>query len=372
MANNTVKIAFVLPAMTAGGAERVIITLMNNLDHKRYTPHLIAVTNKGNIEGWVKQNIPTHHLNKRNILTGIWPLYKKLKALKPDIVMTTMTHSNSMLLLLKPFFPETRFIVRESSLPKILVTQYGWKGWICKYAYKYLYPRADLVISPTNVITKEFDEVLKIKTHNHKVLFNPVDEEDIIQSLSLPDKPLNTSSNLVRFICVGRLSYEKGYDVLIDHLTEFCMSNGNDWQLEIIGTGSEHQALQNKIKENGLTEKIILKGYISPPWPHMAQADCLLLPSKWEGLPNVVLEALSCGTPVIAASTAGGIKEIKEKANDNAVLIAPDMDSFVSYMAKTRPASRNERSSMLPAEFKKENVIHQFSDMLDSLLDQAS
>ncbi len=378
MTNNTVKIAFVLPAMTAGGAERVIITLMNNIDQEKYEPHFIAISNKGNIEGWIKHAIPEHYLNKRNIFTGIWSLYKKLKDMKPDIVMTTMTHSNSVLLLLKPFFPKTRFIIRESSLPSVLVTKYGWKGRVCKYAYKYLYPSADLVLSPTHVITKEFEEVLKIRTHNHKVLFNPVDEEVLTQSLSKKEKPLEERPNeerpnVVRFISIGRLGYEKGYDILIDRLKEFDMAHNYDWQYAIIGAGKERGTLQDQIKRNGLDDKIILKGYISPPWPHLAQADCLLLPSRWEGLPNVALESLSCGTPVIASSSAGGIAEIKKGTDGNAVLIASDMDRFLSHMTSIQPiAPETQRESLLPEGFKRENVLHKFSDMLDGLLAQAS
>ncbi len=356
------RIVFVLPAITAGGAERVIITLLNNMDTEKYHVDFVTVSSRGNISGWVKNGIAEHHLNKRNIITGIWALKRKLSQLSPDIVMTTMTHSNGALLLLKPFFPSTKFIVRESSLPGIMVSRYGWKGFLCRLIYKYLYPKADLVLSPAKVIVKEFENVIGINVDNHKVLYNPVDTAAILGSLTKESDDYPDDGS-VRFVCLGRLGFEKGYDELLDGLKNFEMSNGRAWHLKIIGEGNQKDLLTQKIENNGLAANVELAGYANSPWNELASSDVLLLPSRWEGLPNVVLEALVCGRRVIALSRAGGVGEISDNNDD--VQIAENLDEFLHYMQQSCPVSK-ERGSVLPERFCAENVMSEFYSIIEN------
>lgn len=357
------KVLFMLPRLYPGGAERVLITLMNNLDREKYDICFTSLSGEGTIKHWIDNDIPIHVLNKKRVSTSLVALYKKMKELKPDTVVTTMIQANAGLLLLKPFFPKTKFIVRESSLPVKLIKEYGWKGKICKYVYKFLYPFADLVISPASAITHEFKHDLKIRTGNHKTLYNPVNEKRLQATLTAPlDFPSRAKTQ--RFICVGRLGFEKGYDRLIVALANYKPDNGYNWYLEIVGKGSETKKLSELIRKHGLQKNIKLAGYHNIPWPFMAAADCLLLPSRWEGMPNVALEALACGIPVIAHSDAGGISEISDMCENKSVMVSDSMDQFIGYMKGIKPESSKDLVSRLPEEFQLKNVMHEFEDFL--------
>lgn len=359
------KILFVLPRLYPGGAERVLITLMNNMDRQNYDVRFVCLSGEGTIRHWIDSDVTVSALYKKRVSSSIVALYKHIKKEKPDTVISTMVHCNAALLLLKPFFKNIRFVVRESSLPMALIKEYGWKGNVCSYIYKYLYPKADLVVSPATIITDEFRHDLKIFTGNHKILFNPVNESRLMNTISGFDVDEKQRLKTQHFICVGRLGYEKGYDRLIESLVSYNAPEGMDWRLDIVGKGAETKNLGELIRKHGLEKNIKLAGYNNAPWPLIAQADCLLLPSRWEGMPNVALEALACGTDVIGHTNAGGITEISKHAKDGEVRVAHDMDEFITLMKDVKPQIKSlPIQSKLPDVFKLKNVMDEFEKLV--------
>lgn len=355
--NPPLTIVFVLPALNAGGAERVLITLMNGLNRKKFKPILIVTSDDGPMSELVEEDIPVHMLGKsvKSCLPG---LYKKLKELKPAIVVSTMAHMNFAVLVLSPFFRKTKFIVREAITPSFFLNKYKTSGFLIKLAYKFLYPKAARVLSPARAIHDEFEK-LGIRTGNHQVLHNPVDVRHIRGMEYLPERD---HIGMVEFLCVGRLHPQKGYDRLITGLPSLEHEN---WHLTILGEGPEQKKLDAQIQKLGLDDHITLAGHTDEPWPYMAVADCLLLPSRWEGLPNVVLESLAAGTPVIATAESGGVQEIAEKTDNDAVTIVNNMRDFIEAMKKVQSKPVKEyRPSLLPASYAKASVIEEFSKIL--------
>lgn len=359
------KIVFVLPRLYPGGAERVLISLMNNLDRDRHQIAFISLTGEGTIRHWIDSDIPIYALQKKTVYGSLTALYKMLKELQPDTVVTTMIQTNLGLLLLKPFFPKMRFIIRESSMPSAMIREYGLKGRLCRYIYKYIYPRADVVICPAQGIIEEFRKDFRVDVSRYRVLYNPVNERQLHDTISTMDYDPALRGHKVHFVCVGRLGFEKGYDRLIEALVNFRMNNDLDWRLDIIGKGAETKKLGELIRSHGLQDRVVLAGYQNTPWPQIAQSDCLLLPSRWEGMPNVVLEALACGTPVIAHRDAGGVVEIAALAQDGDVKLASDMNEFTALMAQVSPSRPAlPVKSRLPEIFRLKNVIIKFEEML--------
>ncbi len=366
-AQEKIKAVFVLPAMTAGGAERVLITLANTLDNIEYTPTFVTVSDEGPMRPAIASNIPFHSLSSNRVSLSLPKLYFKLKELQPDIVISTMAHMNFIILILKPLFPKTRFIVREAITPSFIFNQHPRLAFLIKKAYQILYPLADRVISPAQIIIDEFKLDLGMSCKNHVLLHNPVDHDCI---RAQEDEPLQQGEERhegrVHFIAAGRLHYQKGFDQLLNALSD--MNPDYDWVLTILGEGPERQNLERLVKEKGLDGKIQLPGLSDNPWPHYAAADCFLMPSRWEGLPNVVLESLACGTPVIATKESGGIDEISRHASSGAVTVVAGMSNFINAMQKVRPkSSKVFGPSLLPDNFSRENVRLQFSEILGSI-----
>jgi glycosyltransferase involved in cell wall biosynthesis len=357
-----IKVLFLLPGLEAGGAERVTITLMNGLDRTRFRPILAVVDGSGPLRALIHPSILIYDLHCPRFAHALPRLFKTLRTVRPDIVFSTMAHMNFAVLLLKPLFPKARVIVREAIVPSYFKAHRHWR--LVRLAYRTLYRRADCVVSPAQAIQREFKTMLGLKLKRQALLYNPVDAEAIrggIESKPAPD-------GTVRFIAAGRLNHQKGFDRLLQALPS--LRHPQPWSLTILGEGAERATLEAMIRSLNLGDRVTLAGHSDRPWAAYAEADCLLLPSRSEGMPNVALEALACGTSVIATRESGGIEEIAAQAAPGAVTIADDMKAFTAAMAHIAPHSPETpfpSPSLLPEAFRRDRVLAAFEALLTGL-----
>ncbi len=348
------KIIFLLPELSAGGAERVMATLASTINKSKFDVHLIAMRD-GPVRGWLAPHVQVHILHAPSVAKGLPKLYQKLKELQPDVAISSIIHLNFALLLLKPFLKGVKVIVRESSMPGMLIRHYGWKGRLSRYLYQFLYPHADVVIDSIEAIKEEFQNDLGLPVHNHVRILNPVDTAHI---LSHVPSELPQGS---QFISVGRLTFEKGFDRLIEALAKADL----DYSLKIIGEGPERAKLEALIAKHNLVGKMELCGHKDNPWADVAAADCFLLSSYWEGTPNAALESLVCGTPVITTSDVAAAREIKSLCKGQGIEIAADIEGLIGLMSGVKPQNKKTAApSLLPEEFTLGRVIEKFEALL--------
>ena len=359
------KVLFILPALSTGGAERVLITLMNHLDRTAFTPELLTIRNEPPPDNLIAPDIAHHSLHASGVVRGLPHLFKALRRRRPDIVVTTMAYMNFALLALRPFFPQTSFIVREAITPSFLLKKYPKSAPLIRLAYRRLYARARCIVSPADTINEELAAITGLGRDRFVTLPNPVSFERIrAHAFSTEGAMLSHTDTCLTFVAAGRLGYQKGFDRLIEALAhaEFTQN----WHLTILGEGSARDKLQSRIDRLGLSNHIHMPGLYSNPWPAYANADAFILPSRYEGLPNVVLEALACGTPVIAMHEAGGIHEIASSCTANAVTICNDIHELVEKMTQTGPAihKNGNKNSLLSGHYATDRVTGDFQTIL--------
>ena len=355
-----VKVLFVLPSLSAGGAERVLITLMNGLDRERFQPSLLSVLDKGPLESLIDAQIPRKILGEEGVFRALPAIYRALKEENPAIVISTMAHMNFTLLLLRPLFPKTAFIVREAITPSFILDTHPVFAPLIKLAYKLLYGSASIVLSPSRIILDEFED-MGMRSPKFRLLYNPVRQEPIERSALLSKNDLSVAPDEILYVASGRLHHQKGFDRLVSALRNF---SGN-WKLLILGEGEQREELEHIIQQNDLQNRVILAGHKDMPWSYYKAADCFLLPSRWEGLPNVALESLACGTRVIAMKEAGGIAEIANLSGIGDVAVVETMGQFLAEMRKVQPKISASKS-LLPENFNEEKVLADFTSLLES------
>lgn len=361
-------VLFLLPDFFAGGAQRVLISYANGLG-SGFRKTILSVRDEGPLKGFVSTDVNCETLKAKKMLFAVPQLLMCLRRVRPDVVVCTMAYVNFLVLLLKPLFPDTIFIVREANMPQVVLKSAGKLQLIYRVLYRILYPLADKVIVPARYIGEQLQHVTGLKGDNHVVLYNPVDVDFIQRAVSmLSDEVPN---NVVRYVAAGRLHWQKGFDRLIKALSSYDVSFS--WQLDILGDGPDREALQGLIDEGGMENVIFLKGFQDSPWAFYAAADCFLLPSYAEGLPNVVLESLECGTPVIAMREAGGIGEIKEVSADGDVQISASIQEFLENMKEVKKKTAFDVGrSRLPDMFKFSQAITAFENLLLATILQKS
>jgi glycosyltransferase involved in cell wall biosynthesis len=322
MSSNRKRVLFLMPSFTGGvgGAERVLSTVVRNLDHSSFECHLgLLQSGHTYLEGLPKDVI-VHQLNVSRMRYALPAIVKLVRKVKPDSVLSTVAYVNVMLVLAKPLLPpSTRVLLREAITPSAFIAQEAANPKLWKWFYRYLYPRADKIICLSNAMMMDMKEHFGISEEKMVHIYNPVDVERIHEATRNVANPfLSEEKNLV---AVGRLQHQKGFDLLIGALPNI-IERIPGTRLTILGEGPLDGALKRQAQELGIDGNIDFLGFKADPWRFIKYADVFVLPSRFEGLPNAVLEALALGKKVVATDCPGALREVKESV-DSLVLVPP-------------------------------------------------
>lgn len=353
---------FVLPDFSGGGAERVSLNLLNYLYRCGYSVQLIVLNDKGELKSEVCFGIPVHNLDRNSLRKSILQLTVKLRSLKPKMIFSTHGYVNLALLIIRLFFLRGGNVwVREANLPSISLPNNSY-SYLMQIGYRWLYPLADRVICTSERMRTEFVRDFQIPSSIIDLLPNPVNEK-VIRAKAKELK--RGSSNGVCFVTAGRLTYQKGFDRLLQW---FAKLEDKKARLYIFGRGELEGELKQQAEKLCVADQIVFAGFSENLWSWFAGADAFLLPSRWEGMPNVVLEALACGTSVIVTKESGGIEEVAQQSKPNSVTVVSSDDSFYQAMDNVIPSAFQDiRISLLPNCYKISNVMDKFEQWLDEI-----
>ncbi len=350
--DNRHSILFLLPRFSGGGAERVTLNLLTELCNRGHSVGIIVFEKSGSFLSSVSDDIPIYDLGTTTLKHSIIPLVKKIRQLKPKVIFSTFGYINVALLAMQFLLPrKTEIWIREANLPSISLSN-NPKPKLMIILYRLLYRKTDKLICTSIKMRDEFVSDFLVPEEVIEVLHNPVDV-DLIRVSALPIERFDKVG--VCYIAAGRLVFQKGFDRL---LRWFSKLEDKKSTLTILGDGNLKDELAKEAELLNLQDRVIFLGFCNNPWQWYAGADVFLLSSRWEGMPNSVLEALACGTPVIATEESGGIKEVTDDSETNSVNIATNSQEFIEFMNDVNiKKNRLLCKSLLPEKYKKENAI---------------
>jgi len=339
-----------------------MLNLLIELHSSGYSVGIVVFDKDGPLLKNIPRDIPIYNLGKFTLRRAIIPLVKKLRQLNPKVIFSTFGYINVALLSIRWLLPQrTKIWIREANLPSISIPNNPYSK-IMNILYWALYRKADKLVCTSERMKNEFILDFSVNEPIVEILPNPVDV-DTIRALSIPKKRFDTGG--VCYVAAGRLTFQKGFDRL---LCWFSKLENKKSTLAILGDGVLKDELIRETESFNIQNRVQFIGFCDNPWKWYAGADVFLLSSRWEGMPNSVLESLACGTPVIATEESGGIKEIVERSKDNSVITVIKSQQFVQAMKEVKIKNKGfELKSLLPERYRKENVINIFEGWLNEL-----
>ena len=327
-------IVFLIPNLGPGGAERVASLLANYWAGQGHGV-TVATFEPPGIEPFfpLQGGIALRGLAASGASRGLAArlgtnvarvsrLRSLLREIRPDVVVAFMTEANVVAL----------WACRGLGVPVVISERNQPErpglGCLHKLARRLSYPWASAMVVQTDAIALWATTRFRIPIH---VIPNPVELG--------PGRARGGEAGAHHVISLGRLTYQKGFDVLVTSFAALADKHP-DWRLVIYGEGPDRPALERLRAESGLNDRISFPGLTKDSGGALSRADLFVLPSRFEGYPNALLEALGSGLPVIATSCPGGTAEILADGA-HGMLVPPD---DVAAMTKALDAMMSDPS----------------------------
>jgi glycosyltransferase involved in cell wall biosynthesis len=297
-----------MPNLGGGGAERVIVTLLRHLDRSCFEPHLALVEAVGPFLKDVPADVPLHDLKARRVRHAFPRMIRLSWRLKPHVVHSALGELNLATVLSRPFLPpRLRLLIREDSSPSAQNAQGRKHPRLWNWLYRQFYPRADRIICVGDYVLDDLADNFGIPRGKMARVYNPVDIDMTRRLAEAGGNPY--SGKGPHLVAAGRLSKEKGFDVLLDAMP-LVRAAISDAGLTILGDGPLKPDLLAQRERLGLCEAVRLVGFQPNPFPYFKHADMFVLSSRYEAFGLAVIEALAVGTPVVASDCPGAVREI--------------------------------------------------------------
>jgi len=316
-----------------GGAQRVAIDIANALSSKDKKIHLIVLgLNKG-FEGELNKNIRVINFDCERVLYSIPKLVNYLKTTKPKSFFCTQPHCTvAAWFATKLSHWKGNFIARENnSRQEVYGRKVLIKDRLVWLLLDYIYKKIDFVIAPSKGIAKEIKG-------NVKVIYNPIDVKKVIKQSKKKIEKIHLKKN--KFILgAGRFTDQKRLGDLIRAFAKLKKDNLN---LILLGDGELKSELLNLTKSLKIKNKVFFPGFDNNPFKYMSKCEVFVLTSAWEGMPNVLIQALLCGSKVVSTNCPHGPREILKNGIYGKLVSVGDVESIYKAIKKSIYEKKNK------------------------------
>ncbi|MBQ4915646.1 glycosyltransferase [Maribacter sp. MMG018] len=349
--NKPIKITFVLPTLQAGGAERVVSYIAQNINKKLFEVTLVVTGSKDDTS-YELESLKIVYLNKKKVRFAVLSLIFQFIRNPSDIIFSSLSHLNTIISFISILFPKKIFIAREtyirSNTPGYKPFE---KGKIDKFIESRSFKLFDYVICQSQDMLNDTKSEFNINDEKLKIIQNPITD-----GFCLKDNMSDNNAISYKFITVGRLAAIKGHLRLLKVLSKF----KKPFKYTLIGDGPLKTEILERAKELGILEKIDFIPFSKNVRDYLSKSDYFLQGSYTEGFPNALLESCAVGTPVIAFSARGGTKEIIENGV-NGYLVNTE-EEFLDRLNNLPELDPKEVSQSVYNKFDKAIILKKYED----------
>lgn len=300
------KLFILRPTLGQGGAERVTLSLLQNLDHNQFDLSLVLLHRRGELLADVPDNVSVHVLEAHNLWTCWWPLARLLRRERPDVLFSPGGTNTPAVLAKWLARVPLRLVLSERNI--LHHSKLTLKRRLMVWLQRLLYPYAEALTAVSQGVKQDMVEKLHLPPAHIQVIYNPVVDDSMLalaqESVAHPwfheDIPI--------ILGVGRLVGQKNFAMLMRAFAQVRAQRLA--RLVILGEGPLRANLLALAKALQVADDVWLPGFDKNPFKYMARTTVFILSSWHEGLPGSLIQAMACGTPVISTNCPYGPDEI--------------------------------------------------------------
>jgi len=328
------KIVCLISSLGTGGAERVASILCNAWAQRQHDVHLVTYEVPGTPTYYpLDPAIKRHQLDLRreskNSLEMVKASAYRVRRLRrtfadvaPDVVLSFITETNVLAIVA---LLGTRIPIVVTERTHLVLEQ---PGPLVSFLRRRTYPRADAVVAQHKDAAQWMHAHLRVDCD---IIANPIDLDVFVDTPESGNAPHNGERK--RITAVGRLSPDKGYDILFEAVARASSRLAN-WELVIYGEGPEREALNDLAERLTIADRVRMPGIDTDIPSRLHETDIFVLSSRFEGYPNSLMEALASGCCVVATNCSGGVREILDDGAYGTIVPPEEPDALGNAIAE--------------------------------------
>lgn len=368
-------IAIYLDSLQGYGADKILLKIANGLVSTGWHVDLVLSKTSDatftNVDPSI--NIVDLKGSRHTPIKNVLALASYLKKRRPNVLFSSIHFNNIVATLARGISGvNCKLVLRQANTLQEQLKDYALPvSQVLQPLTAFSYRRADVVVSQCMDMVSDLTDFMQVDEDKIEVIYNPTITSDIFDKSQEPveHKWLTADRKFPVLLAVGRLKPQKDFDTLIRAFSKLKQSYSSDAKLIVLGEGPLRKELEELAIELGIRSDVDLIGFHNNPYAFMAAADIYISSSRYEGLPNSLIEALGLGKRVVATACKGGTTEILKYGRYGKLVPVGSPDVMAQSIADALMAP-NPVGPDATKDFEHESQVYKYVGLFSKLLNQ--
>ena len=343
--NTPPRLAILISFSGAGGVERMVLNLVEEFVRRGYGVDLLLIRAEGEHLHQLPEGVNVIRLGVQHTLASVLPLARWLRQNHPPVLLVAKDRAGRAALWARRLAGvDTRIAIRLGTNLSAALAGRGWLRRITRtLPMRRSYRMAERVIAVSHGVAEDTARVTGLPPERISVAHNPVITPRLLALAEEPvEHPWFTERKAPVILGAGRLTRQKDFPTLIRAFAR--VRAARPCRLIILGNGGQRDELLALAAELGVADDMDLPGFATNPYAWMRAADLFVLSSRWEGSPNVLTEAMACGTPVVSTDCPSGPRETLAGGRFGPLVAMGDDDALGQAILDTLASPPNTKA----------------------------
>ncbi|MFN7015814.1 MAG: glycosyltransferase [Fimbriimonadales bacterium] len=360
------KIALYLPSLRGGGAERVFTVLAQGFAQRGYQVDMVLARAEGSFLRHVAPPVKVVDLEARRVILSLPRLVRYLRQSKPDVLLSGLDHANAVAILASKVagLPQYVAVSVHNTLSIATSRAPSSRGrLLVPLSARLLYRCASAIVATSRGVAEDLEKMLRLAHGRVRVIYNPIVSPELLERAVQPiDHPWFQPNMPPVILAAGRLTEPKDFATLLRAFGH--VRKTVDARLVILGEGEQRSMLEQLTAELNLKGYVDMPGFVENPYAYMKRAAVFALSSRWEGFGNVLVEAMACGTPVVATDCPSGPREILEDGKWGKLVPVGNPEALAEAIIETLKQPPQHDPAVRAMDFSLEKAVEAYLDAL--------